>query len=189
MQNPPMLTRRGGFCGSKQQMTKNIVSQKSKKSKHEIKGTPVHTSRGKVIGQVIGDTFVKDMTNRHILDKFNAIASDICTLHEAEAAGAVSVAFTNTDTGVIYCAPIAKFWDCGFYIDFGFGKQQALNLSHFEHKRDPNQSPTTDTDAPIYSEATEIKPLVYQSHAVTGSQFTKGKPRQISMFGNGGHYG
>jgi len=155
-------------------------TSKTQKRKYAIVGIPMHTERGKVIGQVIGDTFVKDITTRHILDKFNAIASDICTLHEAESAGAVYVEFTNTDTGVIYRAPIVKFWDCGFFIDFNYGKQQALNLSHFEHKRDPNQSPTTDTDAPAYTEATETKPLVYKSRATVGAVWNG---KQMTLWG------
>lgn len=170
---------------------KNCTLKTSKKQKrnYAIVGTPVHTERGKVIGQVIAGVFVKDITTRHILDKFNAIASDICTLHEAESAGALYVEFTNTDDGVTYRVSISKFWEHGFYIDFGFGKQQALNLSHFEHRRDPNHESHTDTDAPAYSEATETKPLVYKSHAITGTQFTEGKPKQLRMFGNGGNYG
>jgi hypothetical protein len=144
-------------------MTKNIVSQKSKKSKHAIVGIPMHTERGKVIGQVIADVFVKDINNGHILDKFNAIASDICTLHEAEDAGATWVEFENIDTGVIYRAPISRFWEHGFYIDFGFGEQQALNLSHFEHKRNTPTTPPTPT-------ITHTEP-----------------PKQLRMFG-GGNY-
>jgi hypothetical protein len=171
-----------------------VIARQSNKRKYEITGTPVHTSRGKVIGQVIGDVFVKDITTRHILDKFNALASDICTLHEAEHAGACYVEFTNTDDGIIYRANISKFWEQGFFIDFGFGKQQALNLSHFEHRRDPNHESQSDTVTPAYSEdgTTNTMPLTYKSHAVTGSQFTKtGKKtlKQMRMFGNGGHYG
>ncbi len=170
-------------------MTKNSVARQSKKRKYEIIGTPVHTSRGAIIGQVVGDVFKKDIKTAHILNKFNALASDISTLHEAESLGALYVEFTNTDDGIIYRSPIAKFWDCGKAIDFGYGAQQMLSLSHFEHKRDPNHESQSDT--PAYSEdgTTDTMPLVYKSHAVTGSQFTKGKPKQIRMFGNGGRYG
>jgi hypothetical protein len=147
-------------------MNKVIVSQKTKKSKkHKNIGTLVHTERGKVIGKVVGDAFKKDKAI--LLSKFNALASDICTLHEAEDAGAVRVEFTTED-GVTYCAPISKFWSHGFYIDFNYGEQQALNLCHF-HKQDPNQSPTTPPSSPtVHTEP----------------------PKQLRMFGsNGGHYG
>ena len=165
-------------------MTRNIVRQKSKKRKHKIIGTPVHTSRGKVIGQVIGDVFVKDMTTAHILDKFNAIASDISTLHEAEHAGALYVEFTNTDDGVIFRASIAKFWDCGKFINFGYGDQQMLGLVHFEHKRDPNHE--SQSDAPAYTEAstTDVKPLHYKSRATVGVVWNGVK--QLSLFKGGG---
>jgi hypothetical protein len=168
-------------------MTKNSVTRQSKKHKYEITGTPVHTSKGKIIGQVVGDVFEKDIKTAHILSKFNALASDISTLHEAESLGAVYVEFTNTDDGITYRSPIAKFWDCGKPIDFGYGSQQMLGLAHFEHRRDPNHE--SQSDSPAYSEATETMPLTYKSHAITGTQFTKGKSKQIRMFGNGGHYG
>jgi hypothetical protein len=169
-------------------MTKSILARKSNKRKHENKGTPVHTSRGKIVGQVVGDVFKKDIKTAHILSKFNALASDISTIHEAESLGALYVEFTNTDDGITYRSPIAKFWDCGKAIDFGFGSQQMLSLAHFEHRRDPNHE--SQSDAPAYTEdsTTDTMPLTYTSHAVTGTQFTKGKPKQLPMFGNGGHY-
>jgi hypothetical protein len=184
MQNPPGWDAWRTLRENK--MTRQNIPQNKKRS-HPIIGTPVHTSKGKVIGQVLGDVFVKDMTTAHILDKFNAIASDICTLHEAERAGANYVEFTNTDDGIIYRSPIAKFWDCGKFIDFGYGSQQMLGLAHFEHRRDPNYESHTDTDPQGYTSAdsthAEPKMLFYKSRATVGVKFKKGKPRQLDFFG------
>lgn len=162
-------------------MSKRIVSQKGKTRKRKITGTPMHTEQGKVIGDVIGDVFGKDIDNGCILKKFNALASDICTLHEAENAGALFVEFTNMDDGIVYRAPIVKFWNCGFFVDFGFGKQQALNLSHFEHRR----TITTHTAKPEYTAVTDtedVKPLEYSSYAPVGVKFTPGV-KQLDLFG------
>ncbi|NOH04683.1 MAG: hypothetical protein HND47_23285 [Chloroflexi bacterium] len=125
------------------------------------------------------------MTKAHILNKFNSIASDIYSLHEAERAGAVYVEFTNTDDGVTYRAPICKFWDLGKFIDFGYGSQQMLGLAHFEHMRGANHPPTTDTETPVYSEAdtTDVKPLKYTSRATIG--VVKNGVQQMTLFGDG----
>jgi hypothetical protein len=156
------------------------------KRKHVIIGTPIHSSKGKVIGQVIADTYVKDIDNGCILNKFQSIASDICSLHEAERAGGVYVEWTNTDTGVIYKTSIAKFWDLGKFINY-VSPQQMLGLSHFEHVRDPQI--TSHTEAPEYEDPNgthDEKPLEYKSRAPVGVKYTKNPKRtmkQLHMFG------
>jgi hypothetical protein len=165
--------------------TSKSLQQDGKKRKRKFTGVLIHSERGKVIGDVVNRAFLKDIDNGCILYKYNSLASDICSLHEAERAGADHVEFTNTDTGITYSAPIEKFWTLGRFVDYGFGKQQALELCHFEHRRDPNHSPTTDTDTPEYPEAdtSEVKPLHYESKAAVGVVFNG--VRQLSLFAGG----
>lgn len=164
---------------------RNSTSSKTQKRKHAIVGTPIHSSKGKVIGQVIGNVYVKDMTNAHILDKLASIASDIYSLHEAERAGAEYVEWTNTESGVIYRSSIAKFWSLGKPFNFGFGDQQMLGLAHFEHIRASGET-STHTDAQTYGDSDgthdEPKPLVYKSRATIGAVYGIGA-RQLSLFG------
>lgn len=173
-------------------MTNNTPkTTKTQKRKYAIVGTPIHANKGNVTCQVIGNVCTKDIISKWILDRpFPSIAIDVRSLHEIERAGGEYIEFTCTDNGIIYRSSVSKFWTLGKHINY-VGEQVALGLEHFEHLRDPNQSPATDTDAPAYSEATETKPLVYKSHAVTGTHFTQGKqtPKQLRMFGNGGRYG
>jgi len=167
-------------------MYKRSVARQSNKRKHEIKGTVIKV-KGRTVGQVIGMEYVKDITNRHMLSTPPAIASDLQALHDAERAGAVYCVFKNTDTGIIFRAPIAKIWDIGKEFDFGFGRQIMLTLSNWQQTRDPEYKEPTDTDTPEYSEpsgTTEIKPLVYKSHAPVGVKYEKGI-RQLSLFGGG----
>jgi len=169
-------------------MYKNIVNQTGKKRKHVVVGTPIHSSKGKVIGQVIGDTYQKDIVTGWILSRpFPSIASDICSLHEAERAGAVYAEFTDTLTGIVYRASLVKFWDLGKFINFGYGDQQTLGLEHYEHRRDPNF--TSHMDAPEYADPTstddaEIKTLNIKSRATVGMRYKPGKqtPRQLALF-------
>jgi hypothetical protein len=161
-----------------------IIQRNSKKRKHKIIGTVIKVG-GRTVGQVIGDTFVKDITNRHMLTTPPAIANNIQALHDAERAGAVYCEFTNTDTGIIYRAAIAKiFWDMGKPFNFGWGDQIMLTLSNWTQTRSAEYS-STDTDAQEYSEADsthgEVKPLNIKSRAPKGVTFTPGK--QLTLWG------
>ena len=66
---------------------KSNIAWQGKKRKHEILGVVIRVN-GRTVGQVIGDDYVKDITNRHMLATPPAIASDIQALHDAERAGA-----------------------------------------------------------------------------------------------------
>ena len=172
-------------------MDKNIVARK-----HKILGTVIKV-KGRIVGQVIGTDYVKDIKNSHMLTYPPSIANDIQALHDAERAGAVYCVFTNTETGIVYRASIAKIWDAGRHVNFGYGDQQALTLSYWTQPRNPEYIASTST-ALEYSDAngthiedeSEIKPLNIKSRARTGTHYTKGKqtPKQLRMFGNGGHY-
>jgi len=166
-------------------MDKKNNNRKAGKRKHPIIGTVIKV-KGRTIGQVIADTFVKDITNRHMLTNPPAIANDISALHDAERASAVYCEFTNTDTGIVYRAPIAKIWDMGKCINFGWGEQIMLTLSNWTQTRDPEYTEPTDTVPPAYSDPSdtgEILPLKYRSRAPKGVNFTKGG--QMSFFPGG----
>jgi hypothetical protein len=168
-------------------MSKNIVSHKSKKRKHEILGTVIKV-KGRTVGQVISDEYVKDITDRHMLTNPPAIANDIQALHDAERAGALWCVFTNIDKGIIYRASIAKIHDMGKHVNYGWGDQIMLTLQNWTQTRDPEFASHTDTVTPEYSDPTdthdetEVLPLNIKSHAPVGVKFTKA-PKQLSMWG------
>lgn len=168
-------------------MTKNIVSHKSKKRKHEIVGTVIKVGK-RTVGQVIGLEYVKDITNRHMLTTPPAIANDIQALHDAERAGAEYCVFTNTDTGIIYKAPISKIWDMGKPFNWGWGDQVMLTLQNWTQTRDP-QLIADQMDAPEYSDPTDthaedIQTLHIKSKATVGIRYKPGKqtPKQLALF-------
>ena len=163
------------------------IARQGKKRKHEILGIVIKVN-GRTIGQVIGKEYVKDITDNHILKYPPAIANNIQALHDAERAGAEYCKFTNTDTGILYRAPIAKIWDMGTRFNRGWGDQIYLTLNNWTQTRKP--SITTQTTAPEYAEPTAtnddaVKPLYIKSRAVVGIKFKKGKKtlKQMSMFG------
>ena len=104
-------------------------------SKYSIKSKKIYNSFAKVIGQVTGDTFSKSIRNNHILRKPPAIACDICSLEQAEAAGAVYFQATDQDSGVIYRAKIDQFWRDGFPVNRGHGDQVGLPLQAFTRQK------------------------------------------------------
>lgn len=165
-------------------MTNKSLQRNSKKRKHEILGEVIKVN-GRTVGQVIGDTFVKDITNRHMLATPPAIANDLQALHDAERAGALYCAFTNTDNGIVYRVAISKIWDIGKHIDFGFGRQIMLTLPNWTQTRDP-EFIESQTDALAYSVASDtndIMPLYYKSNAPTG--VTVNGVKQLGLFGDG----
>ena len=167
-------------------MDKNIVSQKSKKRKHEILGVVIKVN-GRTVGQVIDGVFVKDVSSsKHFLHTPEAIAYTIDTLHAAQRAGAEYCEVLDTDTGIKYRASIAKIWDMGKPFNYGWGAQIYLTLSNWLQTLDPEYI-STDTQAQEYTEPTdtgEAKPLHYKSNSPTGVTFTKGV-KQLDLFGGG----
>jgi hypothetical protein len=138
---------------------------------------------GRIVGVVVGNEFRKTIHTNWILRTPPALANDIQALHDAESLGAVYCVFTNADTGIIYRVSIAKIWDMGFAVNRGFGEQIALSLSLWLQERDSNYENHTDTPAYTEDGTTDIKPIAYKSHAITGTQFTEGKPKQMELFG------
>lgn len=163
-------------------MTSNILQRNNKTRKHKILGRAIKV-KGRTIGQVIHNVFVKDIKNKHMLTNPPAIASDIQVLHDAQNAGAEYCEFTNTENGIVYRAAISKIWGMGRLVNYGWGEQQMLPLQHWQQTRDPNHKADEDqTQAHTYSERTEtndIMPLVYKSRATVGMVWNG---KQMSMF-------
>lgn len=84
----------------------------------------------KVIGYVTNGVFTKSIRGSvHMLRRPRAIAFDISTLKDAEAAGARRVEVTDTDSGRVYQLPMSTVWAKGFEFNRGFGEQIGVCLS------------------------------------------------------------
>jgi len=178
--NAPDLVRELGAFTGETEMTRPSVNLTTKKRKYEILGTIIHVN-GRTIGQVINGAFVKDIKTRHMLTTPPAIANDIQALHDAERAGAVYCVFTNTDTGIVYRAQISKIWALGKRINFGYGEQIMLTLSHWMQERDANFI-NNFSDVMESSEPSETaKPLFYKSNTPVGVTFNGEK--QLDFLG------
>lgn len=101
-------------------------------------GTPIFVGT-RVVGSVIGDTFVKRIKDAHFLQRPRALASDIDALEQAERAGAQFFEAHHVESGIVYRAPIARFFERGFRVSRGFGEQLALLLSDFDTEAEPMQ--------------------------------------------------
>jgi hypothetical protein len=167
-------------------MTKNIVSQKRNKRKHEILGEVIKVN-GRTIGQVIGDTGYKDVSRKkHFLHyPEEAIAFTIAALHAMQAAGAVYVDILDTDNGIRYKTTIQKYFEYGEKINLGWGEQIKLTLPNFTQTRDPEfiESQTDSLAYSVASETNDVMPLYYKSNAPTG--VTVNGVKQPPLFGDG----
>ena len=156
------------------------------KRKHTILGTVIKVGK-RTVGQVIGNKYVKDITNNHLLTTPPAIASDITALQDAERAGAEYCVFTNTETGIIYRAAISKIWETGTRFNRGWGDQIYLTLPNWTQSRDSqfvNQTVTPAYSQPTLSDCS-VSQLHVESHMAVGIHYKKGKKtqKQLSLFG------
>ena len=95
-----------------------------------------------IVGKVQGDTFFKQVNgSRHFLHSPPAIAFDISSLDDAEAAGANNVEVTNVECSTTYIAPIRLIRAKGFKLNRGFGNQIALPLNKWNRDGAPTQIP------------------------------------------------
>lgn len=95
---------------------------------------------GSVIGQVDGDVFRKTIRGSvHMLRRPRAIAFDVSTLRDAEAAGARFVLVHDSDSGQDYRAPLSTVWAKGFRVSRGWGDQWALRVERFNEDEKPAQ--------------------------------------------------
>jgi hypothetical protein len=79
-----------------------------------------------VIGEVVGDTFVKRLKNSGFLRSPAGIAFELQTLDQAERAGARKVEVTNVETNTVYRASLDRIRRKGFK---RFAGQWALALA------------------------------------------------------------
>ena len=96
----------------------------------QFNSTPIYVG-SKVVGRVIGDTFQKNIRKNHFLHTPPAIAFDLSSLDDAEAAGAFLVEVTDSDSRSIYKTSIPYIRSKGFYFNRGFGKQIALPMDEW----------------------------------------------------------
>lgn len=108
-------------------------------TKRRPDGIPIYLG-GKVIGTVEGDCFRKRISSaKHFLRKPLAIAFDVSTLKDAEAAGAKRVEIVDTDSGRVYRATMATIWTKGKAFNRGHGPQWFLALNEWNKEPAPTQ--------------------------------------------------
>lgn len=93
----------------------------------------VRSGNGRVIGEVVGDTFTKQVRGSiHQLRAPRAWGVDVDALEEAERLGARWVVVVDRDDGSRYRASVAAFWERGVRLERGFGPQVALPLAYWQ---------------------------------------------------------
>ena len=97
----------------------------------------------KPIGAVRGEWFEKTIQgSKHFLRvPMPAIAFDLATLEDAERAGAVHVAVTDSETRRVYRQRIETIRRYGFPVVRGFGRQIALPLAAYSVDGRPPEAP------------------------------------------------
>lgn len=96
----------------------------------------------KPVGAVTGAWFTKTIAgSKHLLRvPMAALAFDLSTLEDAEQAGAVFVAVTDSETGRIFRQRIETIRKHGFDVTRGFGRQIALPLAAYSIDGQPPQA-------------------------------------------------
>jgi len=127
--NPRALA--GGRGGNKRNGGDNSTSNISIAEPGGRRQYPIYREDGmKVVGYVQGGIFKKTIKGeKHMLQKPKAIAFDVVSLEQAEAAGASWVWVCDKKTHITYKSPIQQIWKKGFRFNRGFGNQIALTLS------------------------------------------------------------
>ena len=96
----------------------------------------LRAANGKVAAWVTGDALCKQIDgSKHILHKPHGIAFDRDILDRAEAAGAGRVWIRDRETGDVYRAELAAFWQYGVKLNRGFGDQVVLPMTFFRVQR------------------------------------------------------
>jgi hypothetical protein len=95
------------------------------------------------VGSVAGGWFLKTITgSKHFLRvPLPALGFDLSTLEDAERAGAVAVAVTDSESGRTYRQRIETIRRYGFDVTRGFGRQIALPLAAYAIDGRPPQAP------------------------------------------------
>ena len=117
-------------------------SDLARNPQHRGAAVPIYLpGRDKPIGFVSGGRFCKTITgSKHMLRSPKAIAFDVCTLDDAERAGASHVSVTDSETGRTYCAPIDDVRRFGFPVVRGHGRQVALPLDRYSVNGEPPEA-------------------------------------------------
>jgi hypothetical protein len=102
-----------------------------------MNSTTVFSSSGKRIGSIRGETLEKTIKgSRHFLRKpETSICLEVATLQAAQDAGATRCEITDSETGIVYTAPISHILTAGVEIDFGYGRQIRLALTGWAKRR------------------------------------------------------
>jgi len=101
----------------------------------------VFIKRGKVVGNVKGDTFYKRLSgSKHFLRRPPAISFDEKSLKKAYGYGAKRIVVHDKDTNKNYIANLYTVYEKGFKVDRGFGKQIALPLSFWNVEEDAQET-------------------------------------------------
>jgi len=113
-------------------------------TQHRGAGVPIYLrGTSKPIGRVNAGWFEKTVTgSKHFLRvPMPALGFDLSTLEDAERAGAVFVAVTDSETGRIYRQRIETIRRYGFPVTRGFGRQIALPLAAYAIDGQPPETP------------------------------------------------
>lgn len=95
------------------------------------KGTPIYAG-SKPVGTVADGVFKKRICgSKHLLRQPPAIAFDLQSLKDAEAAGAMWVEVTDAESGRVYRAAMAAIWAEGKPFNRGHGPQWYLALGYW----------------------------------------------------------
>ncbi len=92
------------------------------------------TVGNRVIGEVIGDTFVKVIQgSRHLLKNPPAVALSVESLEQAAALGATVIEITDSESGRVYRSTVENFQQYSFKVQRGgFEPQLGMRLERFD---------------------------------------------------------
>jgi hypothetical protein len=89
-------------------------------------------NKTRMVGHLVGRTFVKEMEDAHFLQKPPAIAIQDEALAEVVALGGNQVVIVRRSDGTVFFSPLARFREKGFSFDRGHGGQTGLALTYWD---------------------------------------------------------
>ena len=102
-------------------------------------GQPIKSGDGRVIGYIRGKCFFRyAWSSRHMLKVPRGWAQDESIIKILELAGVQIIEIVDSDSGLVFIAPLSEFREHGVIIDRGFGRQLALPLQYWQTR--PGQS-------------------------------------------------
>ena len=95
---------------------------------------PVYSCDGKVIGQIEGQVFRKNIKgSKHLLRKPRAIAIDVYAYDEDIATACECIEVKDQETGITYVSTIENFNRYRIKLDRRHGQQYALPLGYWDY--------------------------------------------------------